>query len=274
MAFRTDASTQVRRVADIDVCFRAEGDGRPVVLVHGIGQDHRSWAPQLATTIPGYRLVAYDVRGHGRSTVGDGRGTLRQLTDDLIGFLEGVTGPAICVGFSLGGTIVLSAAAHRADLVRGVVAIATSSVVGKSAAPFYRDRIALVRRGDMSAIREMVRQDTVNKAAHRPDIDVDAQVRERMEAMADGRGYVNAAEAMLRMASEPLQPLLGQVRCPVAVVSGERDQVCPRRAADIMLEALPRASFEEIPGVGHMMNVENPAAVTSVITRFLSEVDR
>ncbi len=272
MALRA-ASTQVQRIGDIDVCFRSEGEGRPVVLVHGIGQDHRSWAPQFTATIAGHRLVAYDVRGHGGSSVGNGQGTLGQLADDLIRFLEAVTGPAICVGFSLGGTIVLCAAANRPDLVRGIVAMATSSVVGKSAVPFYRDRIELVGRGDIEAVREMVRQDTVNKAAHRADVDIAAQVLERMEAMADGRGYLNAAKAMLRMASEPLQPLLGQVRCPVAIVSGERDQVCPRRAAEIIREALPQASFEEIAGVGHMMNVENPSAVTSVITRFLSEVD-
>lgn len=268
------AAIQSRRIGDIEVRFRSQGQGRPVVLVHGIGQDHRSWMPQLATPIEGYRLVAYDVRGHGGSAVGEAQGTLDQLAGDLIGFLEEVTGAAVCVGFSLGGTIVLYAAAHRPDLVRGVVAMATSSVVGKSAAPFYRDRISLVRGGDVEAIREMVRQDTASKVAHRSDVDIEAQVRERMEAIGDGRGYANAAAAMLRMAEHPLQPLLGRVRCPVAVVTGERDLVCPRRAADIMLEGLPGATFEEIPGVGHMLNVEDPSAVTGVLTRFLSGVHR
>jgi 3-oxoadipate enol-lactonase len=274
MAAPAAAPTEIRRIGDIDVCFEARGEGPPVVLVHGIGQDHHSWRPQLEAGISGYRLVAYDVRGHGHSTAGDGRGTLAQLGEDLGRFLETVTGPAVGVGFSLGGTIVLWAAAHRPDLVRGVLAMATSSVVGKAAVGFYRDRIALVSEGGADAIRKMVREDTERKAAHRADVDIDAQVRARVAAMADGRGYVNAAEAMAGMATQPLQPLLAGVRVPIALVCGERDDVCPRRASEIIRSAVPHASLEEVAGVGHMMNVENPTAVTEVITRFLHEVHR
>src|SRR5690606_14450687 len=123
---------------------------------------------------------AYDLRGHGRTTVGSPEGTLAQLRDDLIAFLEEVTGPAICVGFSLGGTVVLSAAAERPDLVTKVVALGTSSVVGRGAAGFYAGRIELFRGDDGEAQRSALRDDTA-AALHNPDSDLDAVTYFRLE---------------------------------------------------------------------------------------------
>lgn len=78
-----------------------------MVLVHGMGEDRSSGTHQVHTLRQRRRVIVPDVRGHGETDVGDPAGTLDQLGRDLIGLLESVTGPADCVGFSLGGTIVL-----------------------------------------------------------------------------------------------------------------------------------------------------------------------
>ena len=133
----------------------------------------------------------------------------------------------------------LWAASSRPDLVRRVVAIATSSVVGRAAAGWYRERIAMIDAGDLE----------------------DA-----------GGGYRNAATAMAGMHENPLQPLLGQVRCPVLVVAGELDEFCPPRAARIMLDALPGGRYIEIPKVGHLVLAEAPDALADAVASFLTEV--
>ena len=227
------------RVGDLDVHYemRGEGDGQ-LVLVHGIGSDHSSFST-LQAGLAGVRSYAYDVRGHGQTSLGQPAGTLAQLGGDLVDFLEAVTGPADCAGYSLGGTIVLWAASSRPDLVRRVVAIATSSVVGRAAAGWYRERIAMIDAGDLE----------------------DA-----------GGGYRNAATAMAGLHENPLQPLLAQVRCPVLVVAGELDEFCPPRAAQIMLEALPDSRYIEIPKVGHLVLAEAPDALADAVASFLTEV--
>jgi pimeloyl-ACP methyl ester carboxylesterase len=258
-------------VGDLEVCCREAGEGAPLVLVHGLAQDGRMWSAQQES-LTGLRTLAYDVRGHGGTTLGAPDGTLRQLGEDLVALLEQV-GPATCAGFSLGGTVVCWAAAERPDLVPDLVLLATSSVVGRPAAAFFAERIELFERGDRAAILAALRADTELQLAG-ADADLEAIVAARAEAVGDGAGYVNGARAMAGIHAEPLNPLLERIAQPVKVVSGARDAFCPRRAAEIMLEHLPDADFEELPGVGHLLTDEDPDAVTAVLGAWMAEAAR
>ncbi len=100
------------RLNDIDVHYREAGSGPAAVLIHGLAEDHRSWSG-VQQELSDVHSYAYDLRGHGQTSLGEPKGTLAQLGGDLIAFLETVSGPAQCVGFSLGGTVVLWAAAQR-----------------------------------------------------------------------------------------------------------------------------------------------------------------
>ncbi|MGH8962570.1 MAG: alpha/beta fold hydrolase [Jatrophihabitantaceae bacterium] len=247
-------------VGDIQVRYLESGAGVPVVLVHGIGQDSSSWRVQL-DTLDGVLGYAADVRGHGDTTLGAANGTLAQLSGDLCDFLDSVSGPASCVGFSMGGTIVLAAAAARPDLVRSLVLMGTSSVVGRAAAAFYERRAA--ESSDRAALAAGVHEDTAAGLfrAH----DLDALVEGRLRAIGDGRGFANACRAMARVAAEPLTPLLARVEAPATVIGAQHDTMCPRKAADILLAGLPDARYVEIADASHLMNVDRPDAVTVAI---------
>ena len=250
---------------DIEVHYTRAGDGPPVVLVHGLAQDGRSWEP-VQRGLTKVTTYAYDLRGHGRTTVGDAQGTLAQLRDDFLAFLEQVTGPAVGVGFSLGGTVVLSAAAARPDLVRHAVVMGTSSVVGRAAAGFYAERIELFRGGDKAAQAAALRSDTA-AALHNTAVDVDAVTRERVEAVGDGAGYINAATAMASLSGNPLTPELEAItpQTPVTVIGAEHDTFCPRRAADIILGAIEHAEYREIAEAGHLMLIDQPERTVDVL---------
>ena len=109
------------RLGDIEVGYTERGDGPPLVMVHGLAEDRRSWGLAQERLAGDYRTLACDLRGHGETEAGDGDGTLDQLAGDLARFLEALTGPAACIGYSLGGTIVLALAAARPDLVMHAV---------------------------------------------------------------------------------------------------------------------------------------------------------
>jgi 3-oxoadipate enol-lactonase len=259
-----DPGTMV--LGDIEVHYRRAGEGRAVVLVHGLAQDHAMWRRQQ-DALTGCTTFAYDVRGHGRTTVGAADGTLAQLGGDLIALLER-TGPATCVGFSLGGTIALWAAAERPDLVTDVVAIATSSVVGRRAGDFFAERIELFSSSDHEAIAETLLADTRLQTVD-PD-GAAAVVADRLAAIGDRRGYVNAARAMARLVDEPLNARLETLRCPVLVVGAAEDVFVTRKAADIMLEHLADGRFAEVPDAGHLVTDDNPDAVTRILQEWLS----
>jgi pimeloyl-ACP methyl ester carboxylesterase len=250
------------RLGDIDVGYTTVGEGPPVVLIHGLAEDRTSWA-RVQETLGGYRSHAYDLRGHGETTLGEANGTLAQLGGDLARFLETVSGPATCVGYSLGGTIALWTAAEHPALVRNVVVAGTSSVVGHKAAEFFEERIRIIQE-DFSTFARELRGDTARQLVVAVD-ELDAVADRRMAAVRDGRGYVNAARAMKRLAKEPLTPILRRITCRVDVIGGEKDVFCPRKAAEMLINALSNAKYHEIEGAGHLMSIDKPAAYAGAI---------
>jgi pimeloyl-ACP methyl ester carboxylesterase len=250
------------RLGDLDVGYSAAGEGRPVVLIHGLAEDRTSWA-RVQEALTGYRSYAYDLRGHGETTLGEADGTLAQLGTDLARFLETVTGPADCVGYSLGGTVVLWAAAEHPALVRNAIVAGTSSVVGRRAVEFFAERIRTVRE-DFAAFVDDLRSDTAAQLVAAPG-ELDAVTKRRLAAVRDGTGYINAARAMKRLADEPLAPILRRVTCRVDVIGGEKDTFCPRRAADMLMSGLADAEYHEIEGAGHLMSIDNAAAYAGAI---------
>jgi pimeloyl-ACP methyl ester carboxylesterase len=253
-------------LGDIEVAFSDHGEGPAVVLIHGLAEDHSSWAA-IQKALPGYHTYAYDLRGHGETTLGAADGTLAQLGNDLLAFLEKVTGPAICVGYSLGGTVVLWAAAAKPDLISRAVVVGTSSVVGRKAGEFFEQRIRTIRN-DFPAFTEALRGDTAAQLVARPDA-VDQAAERRLKAVGDGGGYVNAAEAMRKLVGEPLTPILSKILCPVDVIGGEKDSFCPPKAAEMLISGLRDAQYLEIAGAGHLMSIDNPAAYAAAIKQSL-----
>jgi 3-oxoadipate enol-lactonase len=256
------------RLGDIDVAYTASGDGPAVVLIHGLAEDRTSWTPVLRR-LTGYRCYAYDLRGHGETTLGRPDETLSQLGGDLARFLETVAGQAACVGFSLGGAIVLWTAGERTDLVRHAVAAGTSSVVGRAAAGVFEARIGALQH-DAAAFARELRADTAAQLTG-GDAHLDAVTARRLAAIGEGGGYINAARAMLRLRADPLTPMLGRIRCTVDIIGGERDTVCPPKAAEILLAGLPAGRYHEIAGAGHLLSIDAPEAYARTIQACLDE---
>ena len=260
-------------LGDIVVSYRRRGVGPPVVLLHGLAEDHRSWDP-VVDRLGAFTTYAVDLRGHGRTSPGRGDGSLAQLGDDLEAFLSAVTGPAAVVGYSLGGTIGLKAAAQARTAVRHLVAVATSSVVGAAAAEFFEGRIAQLEARDWSGFTAGLRDDTSQQIvtpARRAGAGLDSVAARRTAAVGDGLGYINAARAMIGVRSEPLHPLLSQIAIPADIVGADSDVFCPRRASDMIVEAVPGCRYHEVADAGHLLSVDQPDAYGVLIARLLTE---
>lgn len=255
---------------DIEVGCTVSGQGKPVVLIHGLAEDRASWS-DVQAAITDHCTYAVDLRGHGETTLGQVEGTLAQLGGDLIRFLEKVTGPATCVGYSLGGTVVLWAASQRPDLVRHAIVAGTSSVVGRMATGFFEERIRQVQR-DFTAFAEALKSDTASQLSTAVDR-LEAVAARRLWAVNDGRGYVNAAQAMVRMSTEPLTSLLPMVRCRVDAIFGDSDAYCPEKAVDILARDLPNLVRHKIEGAGHLIGVDQPKSYSEAIRNALNQAE-
>ena len=94
-----------------------------------------------------------------------------------------------------------------------------------------------------------------------------------MAAVGDGRGYINAARAMIGIRAEPLNPLLSRITAPLDILGADRDVFCPRRASDIIADAVPHSRFHEIAGAGHLLSVDRPEAYGRLLARLLHGTD-
>jgi len=249
---------------DIETAWFEVGRGDPIVLIHGLADDHRAWRKVLPRLMMTNRVILYDLRGHGESTLGEANGTLRQLSGDLVVLLDtlGIE-RAVLGGFSLGGTIAMRTAIDHPDRVTALGLISTSSRVGSAAAEWYRERERMVREGDPE-LRATLDADTRDVYRMAPEEIADG-LTIRRQSTADPRGFANACHAMASLREHPLDPELGAITAPTAILTGEADQHCPPKAAQIIASGIAQASVEIVPGRGHALPVEEPEKVATVL---------
>lgn len=257
------------RCNDVNVAWSEAGRGAPLVLIHGLADDHRAWRRTLPDLMLRHRVILYDLRGHGQTSLGDPDGSLRQLSEDLIALLDGlgVEQPAIA-GFSLGGTVAMRAAIDHPDRVGRLTLVATSSRVGRSAGDWYRERVAMVERND-PRLRETLDADTADVYAQAPS-EVDDGILIRRQSTANPRGYANACAAMAALNAAPLDPELPRIQAPTLIIASTLDQHCPPRAAEIIAAGIEGSRLEIFPGAGHAIPVERPRELAAAINSFLA----
>lgn len=247
------------------------GRGHWVVLIHGLGDDHRAWRKVLPSLMLDHRVLLYDLRGHGASDLGDAEGTLHQLSEDLRSLMDALEIPkAILVGFSLGGTIAMRVAIDHPARVAGLVLIGTSSRVNSAAAGWYLERAEAVERSD-PALRRTLDDDTENVYREQPG-EIQDGLTIRRQSTSDPAGYANACRAMYSLHSKPLDDELSGIAVPTVLVAGEADQHCPPKASQIIADRIKGSSVRILPGTGHPIPVERPDEVVEEIRRLSSSI--
>lgn len=255
------------RTRDIATSWFEIGRGSPLILIHGLADDHRLWRKAVPDLALRHRVILYDVRGHGQSTVGNPDGTLAQLGADLAGLMDAIgLERAAVAGFSLGGTIAMRLAIDHPEKVDVLFAVATSSRVGSAAAQWYADRAAMAAQD----LRATIDRDTVD-AYHISPGELEEGLAIRRQSTEDPSGYRNAARAMAGLRAQPLDPELVKIRARTLIVSADLDQHCPPRAGEIIAAGITDATMEIITGSGHMIPAEKPQELAGLVVGFLRE---
>lgn len=249
--------------------FEVAGAGAPVVLVHGFSLDTRMWDEQVPALAERYRVIRYDLRGFGRSAIPEAGVTYRHA-DDLAGLLDELAERvATVVGLSLGGAVAMDFARVYPDRLRALVLV--DSILPGFATPELD--------ADIGRIWGAGRSEGVDAARARwlevPFFDV---IRERPSAwtrlaamIGDYSGWGWTSRDPGRWVEPQLCDDLGRVGAPTLVVAGERDVPDMQRIADELATRIPDARRVGLPGLGHMPNMEDPAAFNVVLLRFLDE---
>ena len=246
--------------------YRAAGQGRPLVLIHGTGADSDTWLPVWDRLAEHHRVVAYDRRSHSRSIAPPLNNPARHVADAeaLIEALR-LEYPVV-VGWSAGGIVAMGLAVKRPGLVRALV---LEEAVGPWFSTATPTIAAILFRARLSGMlgRQQAGADTFYRWVGRNDELGNAL--DRMEPAFRAAMQANANSAVAEMAMQPWQAVpqheLRTLPCPVTCLVGEQGPRWFRRVADHICKLAPKASLEAIPHAGHFIHLDAPDAFASAI---------
>jgi non-heme chloroperoxidase len=240
-----------------------------VVLAHCWACDSHTWAPVARRLVEsGHRVVLYDQRGHGRSTLGDEPLTVARLGDDLATVLEQLgLRNAVVAGHSMGGFGAMAFVCDHPDLlrdrVRGLMLVSTASHgVGLGAL----DPLAtwVLSSGALSWIMRRPHLGLVlvrGTLGRRP---VHAHLAATRDMFVATEGAVRAA-SFTGFGQMDHREGLAKVDVPTVVVVGSRDPITPLRQARAIAATIPDARLEVVDGAGHMLPLEAPDPLADLI---------
>ncbi|HEY2316813.1 MAG TPA: 2-succinyl-6-hydroxy-2,4-cyclohexadiene-1-carboxylate synthase [Solirubrobacteraceae bacterium] len=232
-----------------------------LVLLHGFTNTGASWDQVVAALPERYRPLAPDIRGHGEAS--DVRPvTLPAVVADVSAV---ATQPFTLAGYSMGGRLALHAGLALPGRVRRLVLIGASPGLADPAARAQR-RVADERLAD--EVAQMTIEAFAERWAQTAVLaDQPAPVRATVQADRLRNTPAGLAAALRGLGTGALPSLwerLGEIEVPVDLVVGERDAKFQAVAAE-MAEGLPEAQVHVVPGAGHAVHLEAPAAVAAVI---------
>lgn len=241
-----------------------------LVFLHGIGGGAGAWAAQLETFAAlGYRATAWDMPGYGRSALIEPY-TMSNAAGALAALIERLASPTtVVIGHSLGGMVAQEfAGAHRGHC-QGLVLFATSPAFGKADGNWQQEFLAarLKPLNEGRTMAEVAAKLVPSMLGERVAPGCAEQARTLMAAVppATYRAAMHALVGFDRRA------WLANIDVPTLVLAGERDGNAPPAVMRRMAEKISGARYVELPGAGHLANLEQPDAFDGALRAFLAE---
>lgn len=248
------------------VHYLVEGraDAPVLVLSHSLGATLEMWDPQVEALTEHFRLVRYDLRGHGRSPVPPGPYDIADLGIDLLALLDHLgAARAHLGGLSLGGMVSLWFASHYPERVDRMVVCCTSALLGPKTA--WAERAAAVRAQGTAAVADAVvaRWFTPEFRAREPER---FAAMRAMIAATPAIGYAECCGIIERM---DLRPYLAAIRAPTLAIAAAQDPAIPPDHLFQIAKALPFGHAAVVERAAHLANIEQPEKVTDLMLNHL-----
>ncbi|MBK9637499.1 MAG: alpha/beta hydrolase [Bacteroidetes bacterium] len=260
------------KVNDISICYNDYGKGDiPIIFIHGFPFDKLMWQTQLSLLCQDHRVIAYDVRGFGKSSIGSTQGSINLFADDLVNFMDGLKiEKAIVCGLSMGGYILLNAVIRYPQRFEAIILSDTQCIADSFETKEKRKKaISQIVAGKindfaMGFIATVFSEDTKKTKG---------EVVEKIKStILSTRAESVTATLSVLAEREDLCSSISQIAVPTLIICGEKDNVTPVEQAQFLHDTIPNSQLKIIDNAGHMSNLEQPDEFNRLVLDFLSSV--
>jgi len=251
----------------ISINYQVDGpEGAPwIVFSNSLATSTAMWDEQAAALKSSFRVLRYDQRGHGGTEVPAGRYAFGTLLDDALGLLDALgIAKSHFAGLSMGGATALGLAERHPDRLDRVIVCDSPCQSTPQSSQQWEERIAVAQKQGIDALVEPTvgrwfPPDTLAK--NPPHLD---KVRAMFRAT-PVNGFIGCAAAL---ADHDYASAIASVKRPVLFLVGEKDAPAP--AMRKLHEKLPGSRYVELPGAGHISNMDRPAEFNRALQDFLA----
>jgi len=267
----TQTDTGRVRVPGSTLFYERAGSGSPVILLHGGNLDRRMWDEEFAALQRTHRVIRYDARGYGRSGAADTAFSAHHDLRDLMNALQ--VPRASLVGLSLGGRIAMDFALAHPDRVDRLVLVAPGISGGTWAEDADTAWLAVARdaakRHDSVAVARAWLGSAYIRTALRDSVTAQ-RVRRWVEDQSPFWGGLVRHQDLEVEAAPPAAGRLAELTAPILLVVGTDDTPFILDVARAIEAQAPQVQRVDIPGIGHMVNLEAPGPFREALVAFLA----
>lgn len=247
------------------IAWRWDGPprGPALILSHSLGVSMAMWDDQVKALAADYRILRYDTRGHGASSVPSGDYSLDRLGHDVVAVMDhlGIASAHFC-GLSLGGMTGQWLAVHAADRIERLVIANSSAFMGPAKA--WQQRIETVRTEGMAAITDAVLERWFTQSFLIGEAN-GAELTRQMLLETGPAGYAGCCAAIRDM---DLRPIIGLIASPTLVIAGTVDPATPAEHSELICSRIAGSQLTML-AAAHLSNIEQPEGFNQAVRAFL-----
>ena len=241
-------------------------DGEVVVLSHSLGCNLTMWDVQMPALEPHFKVVRYDMRGHGLSDAPARAYTMEELGADAVGLLNALKLDKVhWVGLSMGGMIGQCLGLNYADRLKSLVLCDTGSFMPDEAQPIWQERIDEARNNGMaSRVPSTLENWFIPEYLEENPPAIEKISQQLITTPVDG--YIGCIEALRKL---NYIDRLSEIKVPTLIMVGDKDMGTPVEASRAMHERIAGSKLVIIPEAAHLSNIAQPEAVNKALLDFL-----
>lgn len=255
-------------VNDLDINYREEGSGFPLIFIHGLSDDSILWTPLMPEFSEHYRTIALDIRGHGHSEKPDTPYSIQLFSEDLLGFLKKLDIPqAHLLGFSLGGAIAQQFALDHPEKIRSLILLSTFSYNDPDLRDaFEKLRNSLAKGGFPAFFDEAIKLVVTSEFAS-ANVDAISEMKKRSVRINSPTAILHAIDACLDF---NVKDRIFQISFPTLIISGRKDVLTPPHLGEQIHRSIKGSKWKIMEGMGHNLLIpEKIPELARIILKFL-----